>query len=105
MYFWGADRTCKARYKTPYIVKQRRWERRQQDSRKAAPVSNNAYQRDSLPPSKTRRPGTVKIPFTVQIQVTEPNTWTTSIEGADVVEGTQHTSEEATSQNALNKLE
>ncbi|KAL1482030.1 hypothetical protein MTO96_034053 [Rhipicephalus appendiculatus] len=31
-------------------------------------------------PSTTRRPGPVKIPFTVQIQVTEPNTWTTSVE-------------------------
>ncbi|KAL1445465.1 hypothetical protein MTO96_029170 [Rhipicephalus appendiculatus] len=75
-----ADRTCKARYKTPYIVKRRRWERQQQDSPMPTPVRKNADQQDSVPPSTTRRPGPVKIPFTVQIQVTEPNTWTTSVE-------------------------
>ncbi|KAL1480341.1 hypothetical protein MTO96_051111 [Rhipicephalus appendiculatus] len=44
-----ADRTCKARYKTPYIVKHRRWERQQQDSPMPTPVSNNADQQNSLP--------------------------------------------------------
>ncbi|XP_037505517.1 uncharacterized protein LOC119381836 [Rhipicephalus sanguineus] len=49
-----ADRTCKARYKTPYIVKRRRWERQQQDSPKPTPASNNADQQDSPSP---RQPG------------------------------------------------
>ncbi|XP_037528520.1 uncharacterized protein LOC119405758 [Rhipicephalus sanguineus] len=79
-----ADRTCKARYKTPYIVKRRRWERQQQeDSPKPTPASNNADQQDSPPPRQpTRRPGPHKIPhpFPVEIQVTEPNAWTTRAE-------------------------
>ncbi|KAH8033013.1 hypothetical protein HPB51_005032 [Rhipicephalus microplus] len=45
-----ADRTYRARYKTPYIVTRHHWERQQQILPKRTASSNDANKQDTLPP-------------------------------------------------------
>lgn len=51
-----ADRVCRARFKTPYIVRKRRWERRQEEDMELATLETTIHSTQGSQDMKSQRP-------------------------------------------------